>query len=370
MALCVSNPAVLLPLSAPSAASAAPLRDWAGLPDIDEPDVRGQILQTGPVVPGPIGDGDTLQLSVLPGRLRHPLPHLLADRAFQTGLARFRKPGKSTLCQHRPMAALLGHNAAGGLTPAMFIILSIRSSAGIRSRVPSRAGRLAMNAATRPAAAPAERSPCRTGSSPDPTRPPPGDDFSHQSATGPHDHRAPQRPDPTARGPNPRPKQAGQILFEPRIRQLRRRGLQGVRIGLGHRDVRVSIGHPRVPSQRSPSWRECRLGTLTSSRQTHPTTSPRSGQIPGFFQKIRQTTQTHTIRIQKTTHFQQVENSQVRQTRTTPTCSRHMRRGLLMGWQRFAVIRDLRLASDHHVRHGVSIHCPGRDVCRSGGCVR
>ncbi len=37
-----------------------------------------------------------------------------------------------------------------------------------------------------------------------------------------------------------------------------------------------------------------------------------------------------------------------------------------MGWQRLAVIRDLRLASDHHVRHGVSIRCPGRDVCRSG----
>ncbi len=48
------------------------------------------------------------------------------------------------------------------------------------------------------------------------------------------------------------------------------------------------------------------------------------------------------------------------------TCSRHMRRGFLMGLQRFAVIRDLRLASDHHVRHGVSIRCPGRDVCRSG----
>ncbi len=44
-----------------------------------------------------------------------------------------------------------------------------------------------------------------------------------------------------------------------------------------------------------------------------------------------------------------------------------MRRGLLMGLQRFAMIRDLRLASDHHVRHGVSIRCPGRDVCRSGG---
>ncbi len=52
------------------------------------------------------------------------------------------------------------------------------------------------------------------------------------------------------------------------------------------------------------------------------------------------------------------------------TCSRHMRRGLLMGLQRFAMIRDIRLASDHHVRHGVSIRCPGRDVCRSGGCVR
>ncbi len=36
----------------------------------------------------------------------------------------------------------------------------------------------------------------------------------------------------------------------------------------------------------------------------------------------------------------------------------------------FAAIRNLRLASDHHVRHGVSIRCPGRDVCRSGGCVR
>ncbi len=44
------------------------------------------------------------------------------------------------------------------------------------------------------------------------------------------------------------------------------------------------------------------------------------------------------------------------------TCSRHMRRGFLMGLQRFALIRDIRLASDHHVRHGVSIRCPGRDV--------
>ncbi len=58
------------------------------------------------------------------------------------------------------------------------------------------------------------------------------------------------------------PKQAGQILFEPRVLQLRRRGLQGVRdplphlrpvrIGLGNRDVRVSISHPRVPSHTSP----------------------------------------------------------------------------------------------------------------------
>ncbi len=59
-------------------------------------------------------------------------------------------------------------------------------------------------------------------------------------------------------------------------------------------------------------------GTRDPIRQTHPTTSPRSGQIPGFFQKFRQTTQTHTIRIPKTTRFQQVENLRVRQTRTTP----------------------------------------------------
>ncbi len=55
----------------------------AGLPDIDEPDIRGQTLQTGPVVPGPIGDGNNLQFSVLRGRLRPHRPHLLADLAFQ-----------------------------------------------------------------------------------------------------------------------------------------------------------------------------------------------------------------------------------------------------------------------------------------------
>ena len=58
------------------------------------------------------------------------------------------------------------------------------------------------------------------------------------------------------------PQQAGQILFEARVRQLRSCDLHCVRdplsrlrpvqIGLGNRDVRVSIGHPRVPSQRSP----------------------------------------------------------------------------------------------------------------------
>ncbi len=55
---------------------------------------------------------------------------------------------------------------------------------------------------------------------------------------------------------------AGLTLFEPRVRQLRRHGLQGVhdplscrrdvRIGLGKSIFRVSIGPPRVPSQKSP----------------------------------------------------------------------------------------------------------------------
>ncbi len=46
-------------------------------------------------------------------RLRPPVPHLLTDRAFQTDLSRFGKPGKITLCQHRPIAVELGHNTAG-----------------------------------------------------------------------------------------------------------------------------------------------------------------------------------------------------------------------------------------------------------------
>ena len=90
------------------------LERGAGLPDIDPPDIRGQTLQKGPVVPGPIGDGDNLQLLTLRRRLRHPVPHLLADLAFQTGLARFGKPGKSALCEHRPFTVEWGHNTAGG----------------------------------------------------------------------------------------------------------------------------------------------------------------------------------------------------------------------------------------------------------------
>ena len=50
MALCVSIHAVLLTLSAPSAASAAALRG-VGRPDIEPPDIRGQTLQTGSKAP-------------------------------------------------------------------------------------------------------------------------------------------------------------------------------------------------------------------------------------------------------------------------------------------------------------------------------
>ncbi len=102
MALCVSNHTALLALSAPSAASAAALRDLAGMPDIDQPDVWRKTFQTSPVVPGPIGDGDNLQLSIRRTRLRPPVPHLLTDRAFQTDLSRFGKPGKSTCVSIAP----------------------------------------------------------------------------------------------------------------------------------------------------------------------------------------------------------------------------------------------------------------------------
>ena len=105
------------------------------------------------------------------------------------------------------------------------------------------------------------------------------------------------------------------------------------------------------------------LGTLTNSRPPWPAIPPRSGQIPRFFPGFRQITQTHAMRNQKTTRCQQVENSQVRHTRTTPPAHPTETRdphGL-------AVIRDLRLASDHHVRHGVSIRWRCRDLCRSAG---
>ncbi len=48
-------------------------------------------------------------------------------------------------------------------------------------------------------------------------------------------------------------------------------------------------------------------GTRDLIRQTHPTTPPRSGQIPGFFQKFRQTTQTPAIRIQKPRIFNRLK---------------------------------------------------------------
>ena len=63
------------------------------------------------------------------------------------------------------------------------------------------------------------------------------------------------------------------------------------------------------------------LGTLTNSRPPWPAIPPRSGQIPRFFPGFRQITQTHAMRNQKTTRCQQVENSQVRHTRTTPNLS-------------------------------------------------
>ena len=137
IALCVSNHTALLALSAPSAASAAALRDLAGLPDIDEPDIRGQTLQTSPVVPGPIGDGDNLQLSVLPGRLRHPMPHLLADRAFQTGLAGFGKPGKSPCVSIVPALPCWATTPQAASRQPCSSACPSRSSAGIRSIVPS-----------------------------------------------------------------------------------------------------------------------------------------------------------------------------------------------------------------------------------------
>ncbi len=122
---------------------------------------------------------------------------------------------------------------------------------------------------------------------------------------------------------------AGQILDETRVLQLRRHGLQGVRdplphlrsvrIGLGNRDVRVSIGHQSVPSHTSPSWRIFVLEHSTLSGRHTQRLHPDLGKIPGLFQKFRQTTQTHTIRIQKTKRFQQVENLRVRHTRTTPS---------------------------------------------------
>ncbi len=256
MALCVSNPAVHLPLSAPSAASAAALRDLAGLPDIDEPDIRGQTLQTSPVVPGPSGDGDNFQLSTLRCRKQphaSPVPWSVHPALPQASAA-----GSCTgRARARPRK---GHRAEQG------------------RRLTRRGRHLAITFPInlQPVPMIIER---RKGLTPQPA--------------GPTRDRITQI---TLRLMRILPKQAGQILFEARVLQLRRRGLQGVRaplscrrpvrIGLGNRDVRVSIGPLSVPSQRSPSWRECRLGTLTSFRQRHPMIPTRSGEIPGFFPRI------------------------------------------------------------------------------------
>ncbi len=111
MTVCVSNPAVLLPLSAPSAASTAALRDLAGLPDIDEPDIRGHTLQTSPVVPGPIGDDDTLQFSVLPGRHVHKPVHPALPQASAASChpARPAGPLHHHAGSHRPVPLPADH---------------------------------------------------------------------------------------------------------------------------------------------------------------------------------------------------------------------------------------------------------------------
>ena len=63
--------------------------------------------------------------------------------------------------------------------------------------------------------------------------------------------------------------------------------------------------------------------------RSNPMIPPRSGEIPRFFQKFRQITKMHAIRIQKTTRFQQVENSRVRHTRTTLQFNKYGMRGAL-----------------------------------------
>ena len=112
------------------------------------------------------------------------------------------------------------------------------------------------------------------------------------------DGHAPQRPDPTAHGPDPRPALCPYRSWQQRCQ---------------------SVNGSSACSVSEVSMREGFLrGTLTNSRPPWPAIPPRSGQIRRFFPGLPHITQTREGRIPKTKRFQQVENSRVRQTRATP----------------------------------------------------
>ncbi len=191
-------------------------------------------------------------------------PRLIPDRfhlAFQTDLARFRKPRKSTCV----------------------------------SIAPSRAGRLAMIAAKRPAAVPV------------PTRGQTQDLLCRHhggSGTG----RA--RPCPW-KGHSPeqscRLTRRGRHLastFPVNLQPVsmiiqRRKGLTQQPTGQTRdRIAQIKLRLMRIlPKQAGQVIFEVRV------RQTNPTTSPLSGQIPRFFSGFRHITKTHAIRNQKNTRF-------------------------------------------------------------------